>query len=184
MVKPEKRDVQIRRITRSKKKAEDIAKEHTRKTRDSPPRRTDESSKDTTKPGETYRSKDDTKSVQTCTTEDLRKLQEAEDWYPTIHDVIRKRLSGKDVNFMAMSAMEKTLFGMRQQLFMKDGIMYRRWKTTLGAERVQLIVPTGARRELFDMMHSENTDGDFGVRKTLVKIRRKYFWPAMGTDPR
>ena len=84
--------------------------------------------------------------LQTYTTEDIRILQEADDWYRTIQYVLKRQLSGKDVNFMSMSTTEKTLFGMRRHLLSENGILYRRWKTTLGIENVQLIVPVPVRK--------------------------------------
>ena len=69
--------------------------------------------------------KDNLMCLQAYTTEDIRTLQESEDWYHTIQDVVKRQLSGKDVSFMSMSATEKTLFGMRQHLFSENGILYR-----------------------------------------------------------
>ena len=49
---------------------------------------------------------------------------------------------------------------------------------------MQLIVPTSIRKELFALAQSEITKGHMGVRKMLARIRRRYVWPAMGTDIR
>ena len=100
----------------------------------------DDESQDVVVPGKDCVQKENLIWMQAYTTEDVRKQQETEEWYPKIQDVVGKQLSGKDVNFMSMSPAERTLFGMRQHLFLENGILYRRWKITLGLERVQLIV--------------------------------------------
>lgn len=57
------------------------------------------------------------------------------------------------------------------------GTLYRRAK---GAdERLALAVPRTLRREVLSSCHDDVTAGHLGVRRTLKKIRQRYFWPKM-----
>ena len=109
-------------------------------------------------------------------------MQVQETWYSTISAVIDGTMSATDVNFPALSPAEKVLYGMRKHLFKDDQVIYRRWLTTDGTQRSQLVTPQGIRKEIFRMAHEENSGGHLGARRMTAKIKRRYFWPGMTTD--
>ena len=116
--------------------------------------------------------------------DEIRAMQENEEWYDTIYRVVSGDLLANEVDFTAMSRPGKTLFGMRKHLFLNGQVLYRTWKGQRGRTLVQLIVPTPARKEVFRLAHEVVTGGHMGARRMLARIGRRYFWPVMGLDIR
>ena len=48
----------------------------------------------------------------------------------------------------------------------------------------QVIVPMKYRREVLRHCHDVRTAGHLGIRKTLQRIRQKFYWPCMRRDVR
>lgn len=63
------------------------------------------------------------------------------------------------------------------------GLLYRVWrpKYEIG-EKLQLVAPLGLQGQIFQQLHSVRTGGHHGVRKTLKKIRSRFFWPRFKAD--
>ena len=109
-------------------------------------------------------------------------MQARDPWYQIISDVIDGAIPAAEVNFSALSPAEKVLFGMRKHLYKDQGVIYRRWQTTDGTQRSQLVTPTEIRREVFRLTHETNAGGHLGARRITAKIKRRYFWPGLVTD--
>ncbi|TKJ32064.1 MAG: hypothetical protein CEE38_23710, partial [Planctomycetes bacterium B3_Pla] len=122
--------------------------------------------------------------LQAYTRQDLQELQKVEEWYPTIYGIVAQEIDASDLEYTGFSPATKVLFGMRHQLRIEDGVLYRRWTFSDGKERQQLIAPTKIRKEIFELAHSAPTGGHMGARRMLAKIRRRYYWPCMGMDIR
>jgi hypothetical protein len=48
----------------------------------------------------------------------------------------------------------------------------------------QYVVPYSERRNVLRQYHDEKTSGHLGIKKTLSKIRSKYYWPGLQRDVR
>ena len=67
----------------------------------------------------------------------------------------------------------------------ENGILYRLWESDDGdMVRYQIILPSPMRNEVFYHMHHAKTAGHMGRRRTLYKLRRKYYWHRMSEDIR
>ena len=59
-----------------------------------------------------------------------------------------------------------------------DGVLYRKWtpkcQTTA---RLQLVTPQGIKDEIFNQLHRNRTGGHLGVKRTLMKVRLRFYWP-------
>uniref|UniRef100_A0A090XF40 RNA-directed DNA polymerase n=2 Tax=Ixodes ricinus TaxID=34613 RepID=A0A090XF40_IXORI len=62
-----------------------------------------------------------------------------------------------------------------------NGILFRRAKG-YEAERLALAVPRTMRQEILVSCHDDVTAGHLGIKRTIDKIRQRYFWPRMFAD--
>ena len=68
-------------------------------------------------------------------------------------------------------------------LILQDDLLYRRRKAMANLpEKLQFIVPSTLRRDLFDHIHGSAFGGHLGIRKTLEKIRERFHWPRLPSD--
>ena len=65
-----------------------------------------------------------------------------------------------------------------------DNILYRSWRTddNTGWVDEQLVVPEGYRQELIRLAHEAPLAGHLGVRKTVERLRREFWWPSMSAS--
>ena len=64
-------------------------------------------------------------------------------------------------------------------------MLCRRWESVCG-NRIswQLVIPPSLRPQVLKSLHSEKTSGHLGVRKTLSKLKERFYWMGMGNDVR
>ena len=69
------------------------------------------------------------------------------------------------------------------ELVIRDGLLCR-WKTLVGRirKRLQIVLPASLRLEIFEYFHGHRTAAHFGRKRTLEKIKRRYYWPGMSKD--
>ena len=99
-----------------------------------------------------------------------------------------KEISGRSYTY-------KVLWGSWSQYFIEDNLLYR--KRPLPSEEediepyapgqeperiIQLVLPKVLRRSVFDMLHRTVFGGHTGERKTLGKLRQRFYWPRMSTE--
>ena len=86
---------------------------------------------------------------------------------------------------IALSAFEKSYFQQWDQLELRQGILSRQYEDNAsGCVRNQLVVPVCYRKEILKAIHSGFAGGHFGIRKTMSKLQRKYYWPGWTNDVR
>ena len=79
----------------------------------------------------------------------------------------------------------KTYWAQWQLLAVKDGVLCRKWESGDGKEhRWLVVVPRSLRRMVLEQLHDSNTAGHMGEKKTLLKIRYRYYWNGMAADVR
>ena len=119
--------------------------------------------------------------MQQYTKAEIAEMQRKETWYKGVQQWTAGEKAA-DFQFSALGAAEKILYGMRKQLRIVDGVVYRSWRTSDGADRLQLIAPPSIRREIFRLAHEVNSGGHLGARRMRKRIRYRYFWPEMDRD--
>ncbi|MCG8045677.1 MAG: DDE-type integrase/transposase/recombinase, partial [Candidatus Thiodiazotropha endolucinida] len=77
----------------------------------------------------------------------------------------------------------KSLINQWSRLSIKQDLLVRRWDE-LGTGRViwQAIVPLSLRREALKFAHDIKASAHLGIKKTLSKLRQKYYWPGLQND--
>ena len=74
----------------------------------------------------------------------------------------------------------QTLWNQRKQLTLVDGVLYRRWEDVQGGgarKRLQLVLPASLVHDVLTGVHNSPAGGHMGVKKTLEKIRLRFYWP-------
>ncbi|MES9904885.1 MAG: integrase, partial [Sedimenticola sp.] len=68
-------------------------------------------------------------------------------------------------------------------LVVQHGVMYRKWENDYGTEtELQMIVPRRLRNLILTQMHDSVTAGHLGVKKTLLRVRHRFFWYGLRRD--
>ena len=119
--------------------------------------------------------------MQQYTKAEIAEMQRKETWYKGVQQWTAGEKAA-DFQFSALGAAEKILYGMRKQLRIVDGVVYRSWRASDGADRLQLMAPQPIRREIFRLAHEVNSGGHLGARRMRKRIRYRYFWPEMDRD--
>ncbi|KAJ3626628.1 hypothetical protein MTP99_017108 [Tenebrio molitor] len=65
-----------------------------------------------------------------------------------------------------------------RRYFINQGVLYRYSQDDI-SEEVQLVVPESERTAILKEHHDAPTVGHYGIKHTLQKIRRKFYWPGM-----
>jgi len=78
----------------------------------------------------------------------------------------------------------KSLWNQFQRFELKDDLLIRRWEEEDKTVTQQVVVPRETRRTILGCCHDKRTAGHLGVRKTLRKIRQKFYWPGLQSDVR
>lgn len=77
----------------------------------------------------------------------------------------------------------KAVWLCRSQLEIVDGVLYYRWEGESGENsRLRLVVPASLRPEVMSQCHDSPAAGHYSFRKTLEKLRHRYYWHNMRTD--
>lgn len=96
--------------------------------------------------------------------------------------------NGKRPEFIEVSGMGfvvRSLWSQWEILEIKDDILYRNFISVKGQrEHAQVVLPFAERRNILQKCHDDKTSGHLGVRKTLEKIRQRFYWPGLQTDVR
>ena len=74
----------------------------------------------------------------------------------------------------------QTLWNQRKQLTLVDSVLYRRWENVQGGgahRRLQLVLPASLVHKVLTGVHNSPAGGHMGVKKTLEKIRLRFYWP-------
>ena len=81
------------------------------------------------------------------------------------------------------SAEVRKLVGQWPLLTFREGLLCR-WKVTAGRARrtIQVVIPALLRGDVLAFCHGHRTSAHFGQKRTLEKVKRRYYWPGMGKD--
>ena len=79
----------------------------------------------------------------------------------------------------------RTLWFQRDQLMLKEGVLYRQWKDVPGGglhKRLQLVLPASLVPGVLSGLHDTPVGGHLGVKKTLEKVQMRFYWPSQKKD--
>ncbi|GBN80210.1 hypothetical protein AVEN_273284-1 [Araneus ventricosus] len=124
------------------------------------------------------------------TTEDkwsLSDIQKAQLENPDIRPILKMKVNSADRPSWQEIAREspatKGYWALWSSLYLKDGVLYRKWESNDGGfYRRQLILRKGRIQEVLREIHDHTSGRHFGVMKTLRKIRKQFYWDRLLTD--
>ena len=78
----------------------------------------------------------------------------------------------------------RTLCSQWSQLELRQEILYRKWDPSNTKDKSvnQYVVPQALRQEILHQLHNHKTSGHLGVRRTLCKVRERFYWPGYKQD--
>ena len=77
----------------------------------------------------------------------------------------------------------RSLWAQWNTLVVKDGILYRRVEAANGdSSHDQLVIPHGIREDILRSLHNDPSAGHLGHRRTLSRVRQRFYWPGLGRD--
>ena len=72
--------------------------------------------------------------------------------------------------------------GGAEAFVLEKGVLHRRWRESDGGVLQQLVVPSEVREALVWLAHEGPLAGHLGVRKTVARLRRNFWWPGMAAQ--
>ena len=91
------------------------------------------------------------------------------------------RPSDGDVESMGHSV--RSLWAQWDRLKLVNGLLYRQWEeANSGTIKLQLVLPHSFIPTVLEALHSGIGGGHFGVRKTIEKVRSRFYWPQLRQD--
>ncbi len=69
-----------------------------------------------------------------------------------------------------------------EEFVLHQGVLCRRWRESDGGEFLQVVVPRPLREALVLLAHAGPMAGHLGVRKTVARLRRNFWWPSMAGE--
>ncbi|GBO10563.1 hypothetical protein AVEN_49265-1 [Araneus ventricosus] len=77
----------------------------------------------------------------------------------------------------------KRYWALWNSLYLKDGVLYRKWESNDGGfYRPQLIPPKSRIQEVLRETQDNTSRRHFGVMKTLRKTRERFYWDQLRVD--
>ena len=61
----------------------------------------------------------------------------------------------------------------------EKGVLVQYGSDGVDSSMMRVVVPTGRRKQVLQMAHSNITAGHFGVKKTFARVNRHFLWPKM-----
>ncbi|GBN28822.1 hypothetical protein AVEN_182226-1 [Araneus ventricosus] len=126
----------------------------------------------------------------TMTTENrcsLSEIQKAQLEDPDIRPILKMKLNSADRPSWQEIAREspatKRYWVLWNFLYLKDGVLYRKWESNDGGfYRRQLILPNCRIQEVLRDTQDNTSGRHFGVMKTLRKTRERFYWDRLRDD--
>ena len=114
---------------------------------------------------------------------DLRTLQDGDRDIALLKSWVESGVRPDSKDTAGESYEVKALLGQWKNLELKDGLLVRKYRDSAMDSVVrQAIVPQKERREVLNFSHDLQTSGHLGIKKTLSKVRKNYYWPVVEQD--
>ena len=114
--------------------------------------------------------------------EELPSLKEAQlsDYeIKLVQSWVEKEERPKWIVVSGMSNRIKSYWSQFQRLCIHNDLLCRIWYEGKKPEKYQIIIPKDLRETVLQHCHDSIIGGHFGVRKTLEKVRQKYYWAGL-----
>ena len=75
----------------------------------------------------------------------------------------------------------QTLWNQQKQLVLENGILYHKFKDVLSGglhPKLQLVLPATLIQDVLTGLHDSPVGGHLGTKKTLGKVRCRFYWPG------
>ena len=98
---------------------------------------------------------------------------------------ILKRLKDPNLNEDLGDLTEegKILWRDRKKLFIKDGVLFRKYSVKAGLTPInQVVLPKPLRNMMLESLHDSVLSGHFGVQRTMGRVKLRYYWPGYLND--
>ncbi|GBN71700.1 hypothetical protein AVEN_10182-1 [Araneus ventricosus] len=117
----------------------------------------------------------------------LSEIQKAQLEDPDIRPILKMKLNSADRPSWQEIAHEspatKRYWALWNSLYLKDGVLYRKWESNDGGfYRRQLILPNCRIQEVLRETHDNTSGRHFGIMKTLRKTRERFYWDQLRAD--
>lgn len=77
----------------------------------------------------------------------------------------------------AMSSITKSYWAQWNSLVIQDGVLCRKWENARGDScHLQMVVPKAKVPDVLRLYHDGCSGGHMGVKRTLLKIRERFYW--------
>ena len=117
-----------------------------------------------------------------------RQLSEAQEADSDLGPVIALLKEGRrptEVETTSWTNSAKRLVLDWDRMKLQDGVLKRTWFDNRGREVApQLVLPRAFTNRALEMAHDHQLAGHFGEKRTLARLREKYFWPGQSMDVR
>ncbi|GBM50478.1 hypothetical protein AVEN_203068-1 [Araneus ventricosus] len=117
----------------------------------------------------------------------LSEIQKTQLEDPDIRPILKMKLNSADRPSWQEIAHEspatKRYWALWNSLYLKDGVLYRKWESNDGGfYRRQLILPNCRIQEVLRETHVNTSGRHFGVMTTLRKTRERFYWDRLRAD--
>ena len=109
----------------------------------------------------------------------LKDAQLADHEIKLVRSWVEKEERPKWTDVSGMSNRVKSYWSQFQRLCIHDDLLCRIWYEGKKPEKYQIIVPKYLRETVLQHCHDSIVGGHFGMRKTLEKVRQKYYWAGL-----
>lgn len=109
--------------------------------------------------------------------EEMSKAQKADRDLKPILDWKAHGLRPSWSDISATSPTTKAYWAQWDSLIVQDDVLYRKWESVDGKNNtLQMVIPTDKVASLLKVIHDGSSGGHLGIKKTLVKIRERFYW--------
>ncbi len=114
--------------------------------------------------------------------EELREWQQRDPAIAVVYSWVAEQQRPTKQELGIQGPLAKNLCGLWDTLVIREGLLYRRWETSVFGETHQLVAPPEIRAEIFRQLHTVRQGGHFGLRRTVAVVRERFFWPGVKAD--
>ena len=104
----------------------------------------------------------------------------------SIAPILQAKIAGKKPvgdSVQRLSRESRQLLEMWEQLRVEENMLLRQFKNTTGSLTTkQIIVPKSVRDPIVSELHSGVSGGHLGEKKTLARLKQRYYWPGHRKD--
>ena len=100
---------------------------------------------------------------------------------PDIGPIIQKLLS--PTSRVEFTDKGERLWKIRKNLEVKEGLLVRKYKMNANRRPIeQVVLPENMKEMVLESLHDDIFSGHFGVKKTLSRVKLRYYWPGYAKD--